>query len=71
MVFIARPRAATLVELRYFLGSPGEPISTKEILDFMESLTPEERRELRRNPDIPQLNYWDLLDAEERKYKDD
>jgi hypothetical protein len=70
MVYIAEPHVATLTELRHYLGSPGKPVSTREIIELMESLTPEERRELRRNPDIPHLDYWDLLDAEERKFKD-
>lgn len=71
MVFIAEARAATLTELRYYLGTPENPVSSREILELMESMSVEERRALRRDPDIPHLDYWDLLDAEERKYKDE
>lgn len=71
MVFVAEPHVASLTELRHYFGTPGNPVSVKEILELMESLSPEEKRALRRDPAVPKLDYWDLLDAEERKYKDE
>jgi hypothetical protein len=70
MVFVAEAHVATLTELKHYLSTPDKPVSSREIIELMESMTPEERHAFKRNPDIPKLNYWDLLDAEERKFKD-
>lgn len=70
-MFIAEARVASLTDLRHYFGTPGKPMSSREIIEMMESLTAEERYALRHDPDIPRLDYWDLLDAEERKFKDE